>query len=255
MACYFLVHPETSADVSPDVLPHPAMLGNYILAADASLNERWGCRICSTKTHPLRFASAVDLTMHMNSDHLTIRQGDELNDLLAMNIFPSAPYPLEVRISCRSSSPFTPQGLTTLKLVFTRGATIDLEGGAMKRVRLKRPQAPAHTRIIVTYAYRIGVDDRPNSSPPPAMRRTQPPKAITAPPKGAGKMVQQHRLKGKSAQRSPHPTAGKGQIEFEEPGSDSEPAAECVSECGHWWCNFGVPHTPHVHTAASHLQC
>eukprot|EP00971_Amphidinium_carterae_P035444 697777-Amphidinium_carterae.1 len=38
MACYYLVHPETSADMSPDVLPHPAMLGNYILAADASLS-------------------------------------------------------------------------------------------------------------------------------------------------------------------------------------------------------------------------
>eukprot|EP00971_Amphidinium_carterae_P197968 3929062-Amphidinium_carterae.1 len=86
MACYYLVHPETGADMSPDVLPHPAMLGNYILAADASLNERWGCRICSTKTHPLRFASVVDLTLHMNSDHLTIRQGDEVEDLVTMNV-------------------------------------------------------------------------------------------------------------------------------------------------------------------------
>eukprot|EP00971_Amphidinium_carterae_P039156 769607-Amphidinium_carterae.1 len=42
------------------------------------------------------------------------------------------------------------------------------------------------------------------------MRRPQP-KSITAPPKGAGKMVQQHHLKGKTTQSSPHPTAGKGQ--------------------------------------------
>eukprot|EP00971_Amphidinium_carterae_P259896 5156461-Amphidinium_carterae.1 len=71
--------------MSQHLLPHPAMLGNYILAADASLSERWGCRICSTKSHPLTFASPVELTEHMNSDHLTIRQGDELEDLVALN--------------------------------------------------------------------------------------------------------------------------------------------------------------------------
>eukprot|EP00971_Amphidinium_carterae_P212701 4221058-Amphidinium_carterae.1 len=41
------------------------------------------------------------------------------------------------------------------------------------------------------------------------MRRSQP-KALTAPVKGAGKVVQHH-LKGKSSGKSPHPAGGKGQ--------------------------------------------
>eukprot|EP00971_Amphidinium_carterae_P310980 6179929-Amphidinium_carterae.1 len=170
MACYFLVNPENSTDVSPDVLPHPAMLGNYVLASDASLNERWGCRICSTKTHPLRFASAVDLTMHMNSDHLTIRQSDELNDLLAMNVkvrhlvgaltcidIAKCPLPLGSENLLPKQLPHHPSGSHNPKIC-EHPWCYDRFGRSDEAREAEATTGPS----TYTYAYRIGVDDRPN---------------------------------------------------------------------------------------------
>eukprot|EP00971_Amphidinium_carterae_P088225 1745214-Amphidinium_carterae.1 len=168
LACYYLVHPETSADMSQDTLPHPAMLGNYILAADASLTERWGCRICSTKSHPLRFASAVELTQHMNSDHLTIRQGDELEDLLTMNVkvrhlvgaltcidIAKCPLPLGSENLLPKQLPPHPAGSHNPKIGLHPWC-YDRYGARSSEARVAEATTGPST---YTYAYRIGVDD------------------------------------------------------------------------------------------------
>eukprot|EP00971_Amphidinium_carterae_P020325 400440-Amphidinium_carterae.1 len=156
--------------------------------------------------------------MHMNSDHLTIRQTDELNDLLVMNVkvrhlvgaltcidITKVPLPLGSENILPKQLPHHPSGPHNPR-IGQHPWCYDKLGRRSDEAR----EAEATTGpSTYTYAYRLGVDDRPGSSPPPAMRRTQP-KALTA-PKGAGKMVTQHHLKGKPAHRSPHPAAGKGQ--------------------------------------------
>eukprot|EP00971_Amphidinium_carterae_P117894 2335468-Amphidinium_carterae.1 len=94
-----------------------------------------------------------------------------------------------------------------------------------------------------TYLYRLGIDDRADSSPPPAMRRSTMAlkgKTITPPGKGAGRLVHQQHLKGKSLKQSPHPT-GKGSKEAER---EAAAAAAAVPVTGGGGSTLGFPTPP-----------
>eukprot|EP00971_Amphidinium_carterae_P210077 4167685-Amphidinium_carterae.1 len=250
MACYYLVDPKTMSDISPDVLPHPATLGNFVLASDASLTDRWGCRVCSTKDHPLRFGSAVDLIYHMNANHLTLRQTDELNDLMVFNVkvrhivgaltcidVSKVPLPLGSENLLPKQLPSHPSGSHNPK-IGQHPWCYDRYGRRSEEARsMEATMGPS----TYTYPYRLGIDDRADSSPPPAMRRSTMAlkgKTITPPNKGAGKLVNQQHLKGKSSSKqSPHPS-GKGSK------TDERTAAASVPVTGGGGSTLGFPTPP-----------